>query len=154
LGTGKEQKIVIKSDSGLTSSEVDRMTKEAEEHAEDDHAKRELAEARNRSDQLIYSTEKTLKEHGGGLGPQERRNIEEAVKDLREALKGDDKKIIEQKAETLTQAAFQLGEMIYRKTRAQQEQAAGEEPKEGKSSKKPDDEDGEDVVDADFKVKD
>jgi len=82
LGTGKEQKIKIESSSGLDDSDIDRMVKEAEEHASEDHKKRELIDLRNQADQLVYQTEKTLKEHGDKIPESERKAIEEAVKKL------------------------------------------------------------------------
>jgi len=153
LGTGKEQEIEIKSDSGLTEAEIENMRKQAEEHAEDDHERRGLVEARNRADQLAYSTDRTLKEHGEAISAEERKEIEDALNDLREAMKGEDKDLIERKAETLTQASFKLGEIIYNKTRAQQEQAAGAEAPADEGGEAPEGEEGEDVVDADFEVK-
>jgi len=157
-GTGKEQEIVIKSDSGLSSEEVDKMKREAQEHAEEDHARRELVEARNLADHELYSIEKTLKEHGDRLSPDEREAVESAAKELREAIKGDDKALIQQKTEALQKASFRLGEVIYEQSKeaaasgeqgaeATAEQAADAAAGEQKGAE------GEDVVDADFEVK-
>jgi len=152
LGTGKEQKIQIKSDSGLSKEDIERMKREAEEHASEDKARRELVETRNRADQLAYSTEKTLKEHGDKLSSADRERIEEALKELREVIQKDDKALIESKMEALQRASYRLGEIIYEQTKARQQGAgAGQQAAEGGEQKPPE---GEDVVDADFEVKD
>jgi len=152
LGTGKEQKIQIKSDSGLSKEDIERMKREAEEHASEDKARRELVETRNRADQLAYSTEKTLKEHGDKLSSADRERIEEALKELSEVIQKDDKALIESKMEALQRASYRLGEIIYEQTKARQQGAgAGQQAAEGGEQKPPE---GEDVVDADFEVKD
>jgi len=155
LGTGKEQQIEIKSSSGLTESEIETMRREAEDHADEDRKRRELVEVRNMADQLIYSSEKTLKEHGDKLSPDERKQVDDALEDLRKAKDGDDAEAIQQKMETLQNASHRLAELIYQQSRAEQE-AGGEAgassagPAEASSR----DDEGEDVVDADFEVKD
>ncbi len=153
LGTGKEQQIEIKSSSGLTESEVDKMREEAEEHAGEDRQRRELAETRNMADQAVYSTAKTLKEHGDKLGADERQSVEDALEQLREVKDSGSKEEIEQRIEALQTASHRLAEVIYQQSRAQQqtqaEGAAGGGPEQGAA------EGGEDenVVDADFEVK-
>jgi molecular chaperone DnaK len=151
LGTGKEQHIEIKSDSGLTDAEVDRMRHEAEEHADEDRKRRDTAEARNRADQLVYETEKLLKEHGDKLSADERQNVESAVEQLKEVKDGDDAEEIKQRIEAVQTAAHRIAEVMYQQSKAQQAGTgpAAEEPGQeaGPSGAE------EDVVDADFEVK-
>ena len=152
MGTGKEHAIEIKSDSGLSKDDVENMRQEAEAHAAEDKDRRELIEARNQADQLVYTVEKSLKEHGDKLEESDKSAIEAAIKEAREVLESDDKATIEQKMETLQQASFKLGEIMYQQakgseqTEAAQEGPAPEEPGEGADE-------GEDVMDADFEVK-
>ncbi|MDP6106951.1 MAG: molecular chaperone DnaK, partial [Candidatus Brocadiia bacterium] len=160
-GTGKEQAIEIKSDSGLTKDQVERMREEAEEHAVEDKEHRALAETRNQADQLVYSVENTLKEHGEKLDQDDKDKITDAIKELNEAVKGDDKSDIEQKLETLQQTSFKLGEMMYEQAKGTQAPEGAEGPGAGapapedggaeEGSEAPGDD--EDVVDADFEVK-
>ncbi len=150
LGTGKEQQIEIKSDSGLTEAEVGRMREDAEAHAAEDRERRELIEARNMADQLLYTTEKTLDEHGDKLGAQERKQVDDALEKLRQVKDGDDKEAIQQAAEELQQASHRLAEVIYQQSKAQQAEAgpsaAGPQPGTEEAQE-------EEVVDADFEVK-
>jgi len=151
LGTGKEQQIEIKSDSGLTDAEVEKMRREAEEHADEDLALRELVEARNRADERVYTVEKTMKEYGDKIGPQERQEVEAALEDLRKIKDGDDKDAILQAVERLEASSHKLAEAMYQQSRAQQQGPAGEGPTQQEA---PPEEGGEeDVVDADFEVK-
>ncbi len=120
--TGKEQAIRIQASGGLTEEEIQRMIKEAQEHAEEDRQRRQLVEARNHADSLIYSTEKSLKEHGSKIGEAERTAIERAIADLKEVLDKEDIGLIKSRTEALSQAAMKLGEAMYR---AQQAEAAG-----------------------------
>ncbi len=141
--TGKEQSIRIQASGGLTEEEIERMVKEAEAHAEEDRKRRALIEARNNADALIYSTEKSLKEHGDKVGEAERKAIEDAVAALKEAVQGEDAEEIKRRTEALAQASMKLGEAMYK---AQQEAAggggeAGAEAAAGKD---------EGVVDAEF----
>ncbi len=152
LGTGKEQQIEIKSSSGLTDGEVEKMRKEAEEHAEEDKSRRELVEARNMADQLVYMTEKTLKEHGDRLGPDDREKVEKAIEELREVKDGDDKAAIDARMQQLQTASHRLAEVIYEQSKAQQ-QAAGAASAEPAAGAEAEQGEGEDVVDADFEVK-
>jgi len=160
LGTGKEQSIEIKSSSGLSEEEVERMTKEAEAHAAEDKKKRELVDLKNQADQLLYSTEKTLKEHGEKVSAQDRGNIESAVNNLREAIKGDDAEAIRRAMENLQQAGQQLGKILYEEAAKKQAasastaEAAGQAsppPEQGDQAKKKVD---SDVIDAEFEAKD
>jgi molecular chaperone DnaK len=149
LGTGKEQQIEIKSSSGLTDEEVESMRKEAEGHAEEDRARRELAETRNMADHLVYTTEKTLKEHGSKLAEADHKAVEKALEELRKEKDSDDVSRIKEKMEALQTAAHRLAEVIYRQSRAQEgQQPGGQAEREG-----PDKGGDEGVVDAEFEVK-
>jgi len=110
LGTNKEQKIRIESSSGLKEDEIKRMVREAEEHAEEDKKNREAAETRNEADNLIYSTEKTLKEFGDKVSAEDRRNIEVAVADLKTVIESRDVAKMKEKSEALKQASYKLAE--------------------------------------------
>ncbi len=111
--TGKEQKIVIKASSGLSEDEIKRMVRDAEAHAEEDKRFRELVETRNKADGMVHSVEKTLKDLGDKVDAGERGRIESAISDVRTALKGDDKGVIEKKTEALAQAAQALAQKAY-----------------------------------------
>jgi molecular chaperone DnaK len=126
LGTGKEQKIRIESSSGLTESDIDRMVKDAESHAEEDKKRRHEIEVRNNADALLYSTEKTLNEHGDKVSAEDKANIESALNELREALKGDDVSRIESAVEKLNTASHKLAEAMYQQAAAQHAQAGPE----------------------------
>ena len=159
--TGKENKITIKANSGLTEEEIQRMVRDAEANAAEDARLKELAEAHNQGDALVHSTRKALGEHGDKLEAGEKEKIEAAIKDLEEALKGTDKAAIDAKVEALSTASQKLGEKMYADMQAQQAAAgaaggaaggAGAAPGGEQASAKPAD---DDVVDADFKeVKD
>ena len=157
LGTGKAQSIKIESSSGLSKEEVERMAQEAESHAEEDKKKRELIDLKNQADHLIYLTEKTLKEHGEKVSEEERKAIETARDELKTILEGDDAAAIQAGMEKLSQASYKLSEMIYKEAaEAQGEGGAqgsqsGSGPKGGKEEGKGPD--GEDVIDAEFEVK-
>ena len=122
-GTGKEQKITIQSDGGLSEAEIDQMVKDAEANKESDKAKREIVDAKNQADSLINSTEKSLKEHGDKVEAADKEAIEKAKDELAEAAKGDDVDAIKSKVEALGQAAQKLGEAVYK---AQQAEAQAE----------------------------
>jgi molecular chaperone DnaK len=153
--TGKENKITIKANSGLTEDEIQKMVRDAEANAEEDKRLKEVAEAHNQGDALVHSTKKSLSEYGDKLEAGEKEKVEAAIKDLEEALKGNDKAEIDAKVAALSTAAQKLGEKMYADMQAQQAAAgaAGAAPGAGSSSEaKPKE---EDVVDADFKeVKD
>jgi len=139
-GTGKEQKITIKSDGGLNESEIEQMIKDAEANKESDKKKRELVDAKNHADSLINATEKSLKEHGDKVDESTKSEIEKAKDDLAEAAKTDNTDEIKSKIESLTQASMKLGEAIYK---AQQAEAQTEST--NTESKKEDN-----VVDAEY----
>ncbi len=149
LGTGNEQKITITSSAGISDNEIEKMMKEAEVHAEEDKRKREEAETRNNADNLIYSTEKSLRQLGDKLPSGERSNIESAISELKKALAGTDVEAIKQKSQNLMEASHKLAEAIYAQTT--QKTTKAEESK-GEKKSKPEDE--EEVVDADFEVVD
>ncbi|HLQ07836.1 MAG TPA: molecular chaperone DnaK [Steroidobacteraceae bacterium] len=111
--TGKEQKIVIKASSGLTEDEIKRMVRDAEAHAEEDKRFRELVETRNKADGLIHAVEKSLQGLGDKVDAAERAKVESAVSDLRTALKGDDRNVIEKKSEALAQASAGIAQRAY-----------------------------------------
>ncbi|HEX2605467.1 MAG TPA: molecular chaperone DnaK [Oxalicibacterium sp.] len=155
--TGKENKITIKANSGLTEEEIQKMVQDAEANAAEDKRLKEVAEARNQGDALVHSTRKSLTEYGDKLEAGEKEKIEAAIKDLEEALKGGDKAAIDEKTAALTTAAQKLGEKMYADMQAQQA-AAGGAAGAGAGAGAAHAEAGaqqDDVVDADFKeVKD
>jgi molecular chaperone DnaK len=146
LATGNEQKITITATGGLSSDEIDQMVKDGELHAAEDHAKREEAEVRNNADTLVYSTEKSLRELGDKVTPEDRRAIETALEDVKEALKGNDTDDIRRKTEILVQASYKLAEHMY----ANASEAGAPPPPEGDGSYgATEDAEGE-VIDADY----
>ncbi len=147
-GTGKEQKIQIQASGGLSESEISQMVKDAESNKEADKKKREAVDARNQADTLLHSTEKNLKEHGSKVSETDKKSIETASANLRNALKGTDIEDIKKKTQDLVQNSMKLGEAIYK---SQQSAKPEDSPKEAKKEEKKDD----NVVDADFEeVKD
>src|SRR3954451_19358018 len=112
--SGKEQSIRIQASGGLSEADIEKMVREAEAHAEDDKKRREAVDAKNHADALVHSTEKALAEHGSKVEESERRAIEDAVSDLKEALKGDDAEAIKAKTNTVAQASMKLGEAMYK----------------------------------------
>jgi len=150
-GTGKEQKIQIQASGGLSEEEIQKMVKDAEANKEADKKKRESVDSRNQADSLIFSTEKSLKEHGDKVSAEEKKAIESGIEDLKKSLEGTDSEDIKQKTQTLIQVSMKLGEAVYKSQ--QKEQPTNDATKEGKTEAK--DEDKENVVDADFEdVKD
>jgi molecular chaperone DnaK len=133
--TGKEQQIRIQASGGLSESDIDKMVKDAEANAAEDKKRREAVDAKNHADALVHSTEKALAEHGAKIADTERRAIEDAVSDLKEALKGDDAEAIKAKTNTLAQASMKLGEAMYK------QQAEADAAKDAAK---------DDVVDAEF----
>jgi len=123
--TGKENKITIKANSGLTEDEIQKMVRDAEANASEDAKKVELVSARNQADAMIHSVRKSLGEHGDKLEASEKEAIEAALKDTEEAIKGDDKAAIEAKTEALMTASQKLGEKVYADQQAAQQAAAG-----------------------------
>ncbi len=152
LGTGKEQSIRITASSGLSKDDIDRLTKEAEAHTEEDKRKREAIEARNQADSLVYSVEKNIKEFGDKISPADKSKIEDAIAKLKKAMEGDDLNAIKSAQEELTQASHKLAEAMYSKTAGQQqgpEAQAGPQGSAQQQGPKKDD----NVVDAEFEEK-
>jgi molecular chaperone DnaK len=141
--TNKEQQIRIQASGGLSEADIEKMVKDAEAHAEDDKKRKSAVEAKNHAEALVHSTEKAIAEHGSKVGDAERSAIENAIADLKEALKGDDAAIIQAKTNTLAQASMKLGEAMYK-------QAEGGEPADTSESTTGADGKKEDVVDAEF----
>ena len=145
--TGKEQQIRIQASGGLSEGDIERMVNEAEQHAEEDKKRRELVEARNHADALVHTTGKNLKEFGDKVSEDEKQAIENAVKDLREAVEGDDTEAIKGKTEALAQASMKLGEAMYKAS--QEAEAADAEPTDA-GTPPPGESTDSKVVDADF----
>jgi molecular chaperone DnaK len=148
-GTGKEQSIKITASSGLSEEEIEQLVKDAELHAEEDKNKKELVEAKNMGDSLIYTTEKSINEAGDKLDESTKGEINAAIENLKQALEGDNAEEIKQKTDELTQASHKLAEALYSQAAQQQpggESAAGGEG-EPQAEQGPQD---DDVVDADF----
>jgi molecular chaperone DnaK len=124
--TGKENKITIKANSGLSEDEIKRMEEEAAQYADEDRKLRELVDARNAGDNMVHSVRKTLSEHGDKLEADEKDKIEAAIKDLEEVLKSDDKDTIEAKTNALMEASHKLAEKVYAESQAQAETGAAE----------------------------
>ena len=142
--TGKENKITIKANGGLSDEEIKKMEEDAERFAEDDKKLKELVDAKNMAEAMIHSVEKSMKEHGDKLDKAEKEKIEASLKDLQEAIKSDNKDEIEAKNKALAEASQKLGEKVYAEQQAQQQ--TSESKKDGKEEKTVDAE----VVDADF----
>ena len=150
MGTGKEQSIEITASSGLDEKEIEKLVKDAEMHADEDKKKRELVDARNMADSLIYSTEKSIKEVGDKVDESTKENINQAIDNLKKAMEGDNAEEIKKLSEELTQASHKLAETMYAQASQDQEQAAGADgATEGTESPDSSAKD-EDVVDADF----
>ncbi|MDD5134663.1 MAG: molecular chaperone DnaK [Phycisphaerae bacterium] len=159
MGTGKQQSIQIKSSSGLSDAEVEKMKKDAESHADEDKKRREVVDLKNQADQLVYSTEKTLKEHGDKVSGDTRGNIESAMNNLKEVAKGEDGDAIKKAMENLSTAAQELGKILYEEA-AKKQAASGGAGTDGKAPEQKGDEGnvhrkgGDDVIDAEFEAKD
>ncbi|MEX2129329.1 MAG: molecular chaperone DnaK [Xanthobacteraceae bacterium] len=143
-GTGKEQQIRIQASGGLSEADIEKMVKDAEAHAAEDKKRRELVESKNQADALVHTTEKSLKEYGDKIGEADRTAIENAISDLKEALKGDDAEAIKAKAQTLAQASMKLGEAMYAAQKQGGDGSDGSAPGGSEGQAK------EDVVDAEF----
>ena len=143
LGTGKEQSIRITASSGLSKEEIDKMVRDAESHAAEDKKKRELIEARNHADGLVYATEKSLHEYGDKIDASEKKKIEDAVAALKQAMEGSDADAMKKASDELTQASHKLAEAVYAKAGQEGVSQAGEAPHEEAAK-------GEKVVEAEF----
>tara|TARA_B100001123_G_scaffold171291_1_gene197106 strand:- start:61 stop:1998 length:1938 start_codon:yes stop_codon:yes gene_type:complete len=144
-GTGKEQKIQIQASGGLSDEDINKMVKEAEANKEADKKKREAVDSRNQADTLLHTTEKSLKEHGSKLSDAEKKAIETASANLRNALKGTDTEEIKKKTQELVQASMKLGEAVYKS-----QQATNSQNTKGTDKKSETENKNDNVVDADF----
>ena len=144
-GTGKEQKIQIQASGGLSDEEIKKMVKEAEANKESDKKKRESVDARNQADTIVHATEKNLKEHGSKINEAEKKAIETAVSDLRNALKGTDTEEVKKKTQALIQASMKLGEAVYKSQQKPDNKASNNNNKDAKDNKE---KDKDNVVDA------
>ncbi len=151
LGTGKEQKIRIESSSGLSDDEIDKMVQDAELHAEEDKAERDKIEVTNQADNLIYSTEKSLKDYGDKISDEDKSAIEVAKEELSAALSAGDVEQIKAKMETLQQASYKLAEEVYKQASAEQGAQPGAEGAAAQGEQPAND---DNVEDADFEVVD
>ncbi|MDS9999889.1 molecular chaperone DnaK [Listeria cossartiae subsp. cayugensis] len=142
LGTGKEQNIVIKSSSGLTDEEIEKMVQDAEANAEEDKKNKENAELRNNADQLVFTVDKTLKDLEGKVDEEEVKKAEAARDELQEALKGEDFDAIKEKTESLNEIVQNLSVKLYEQAAAEQQAAGGAEGQEAPQN--------DDIVDAEF----
>jgi len=143
-GTGKEQKIQIQASGGLSEEEIKKMVKEAEANKEADKKKRETVDSRNQADSLMFSTKKSLKEHGDKVTAEEKKAIEEGIDKLKKSLEGTDSEDIKKKTQDLIQVSMKLGEAVYKSQQTK-------DPKSDENKdKKTDDKEKENVVDADF----
>jgi molecular chaperone DnaK len=143
-GTGKEQSMTITGGSALAKDEIDRMVKEAEAHAAEDHQRREEADVRNTAEQLVYSTEKLLKEHDAKLPEDVKTAVKGAVDELKTAIEGTDSAAVKEKTEKLSSVAQKIGEAIYAAGAAESAAAESPTPDAGKAAS------DEDVVDAEI----
>ena len=144
-GTGKEQQIRIQASGGLSEADIQKMVKDAEAHADEDKKRKAAVEAKNHAEALVHSTERALSEHGSKIGEGDRRAIENAMADLKEALKGDNAEAISAKANTLAQASMKLGDAVYK-----QAEGAGAAPGGEAGGAEPGGPKKDDVVDAEF----
>jgi molecular chaperone DnaK len=142
--TGKEQQIRIQASGGLSEADIEKMVKDAESHAEEDKKRKAAVEAKNHAEALVHSTEKALSEHGSKVGDADRTAIENAIADLKEALKGDDSAAIQAKTNALAQASMKLGEAMYKQQQEAQNASGAGGDGAASGEKK------EDVVDAEF----
>jgi molecular chaperone DnaK len=150
LGTGKEQSIRITASSGLSKEEIDKMVRDAEAHSSEDKKKRELIEARNQADSVVYQTEKSLKEFGDKIDAAEKQKIEEKLAEMKKTMEGNDPEAMKKAGEELMQASHKLAEAVYAQSQAGAGGEQGQAPGGQEAGPK-----GEKVVDADFEeVKD
>jgi molecular chaperone DnaK len=158
MGTGKEQSIRITPSSGLTEEEIDKMVKDAEAHADEDKKRKELIEVRNQADNIVYATEKSLKEHGDKVDPSTKDSIEKALENLKKVQNDEDVDKIKAAIEELTKVSHKLAEEMYKTASANAgnpEDSQGQGAESNQSETNTTQSSGDDVVDADFEeVKD
>jgi molecular chaperone DnaK len=153
LGTGKEQSIKIQASSGISEQEIKKMVKDAEAHSDEDKRKKGLIESRNKADQIVYTTEKTLKEYGDKVSAEEKKKIEQAIERVKSVIHNDNKDEIDRATEELLTASHKIAEEMYKKTTSQQ--YAGKPSEEQPEEKKEEKKEGKDgAVDADYEVMD
>ncbi len=148
--TGKSQRIEIKGSSGLDEKEIERMKRDAEEHATEDKARRELIDLKNQADHIIYTTQKSLEEHGDKVSAETRGNIESALSNLEDKIKGEDKGAIEAAFKQLNDSSVELGKAVYEAAASTVAAGGTEGAADTSAESKP----GEDVIDAEYEVKD
>ncbi|GFP28772.1 Hsp70 family protein, partial [Candidatus Hakubella thermalkaliphila] len=150
MATGNEQKITITASSGLSEEEIEKMIKEAQAHAEEDKRRKQLVEAKNHADNLIYSTEKSLRDIGDKIDPGDRKRIEDAIAELKKIMDTDDIDRLKRATDALLDASHKLAEAVYAKTSAQQQSTTGGQQASSQGPRT----DEEEVVDTDFEVVD
>ena len=148
--TQKEQKVKVEASSGLSSDEIDSMVEDAEKMSEKDKEKSEQVQKRNQLDELVYRTDKSFQELGDGLSDEEKKDLEQALEEGREALKSDDPGKIDQATEKITAVSHKLAELMYKKQQEEASAGAGEGGAEGQSSEQGNSTSGDDVIDAEF----
>ena len=154
LGTGNEQKITITASTKLNKEEIDRMVKQAQEYSDQDKRTKEKAETKNKADNLAYSAEKTLKDMAGKIDSAQKQKVEAAIKDLRESIKSDDEKDMQQKMDVLTNVLHEISSKMYQESAKKGEQQPPPPPgDEGKKKRKKGEGGEEDIIDADYEVK-
>lgn len=155
LGTGNEQKITITASTKLNKEEIDRMVKQAQEYADQDKRAKEKAETTNKADTLVYSAEKTLKDVAGKIDAEQKQKIETAIKDLKESMKTEDEKDIQQKMDTLTSALHEISAKVYQESAKPGEQQPPPPPGGEEQKRKENKGEGgeDDIIDADYEVK-
>ncbi len=151
-GTGKEQQIQIQASGGLSDTDIDKMVNEAQAHAEEDKSKKEAVETRNQADSMVYSTEKSLAEHGDKLDIKDKENIEKSINDLKDVLKNEsaDAGEIKSKLDALNTAAMKLGEIMYKQNPQTDQGSNAEKENVSKQNSEEKNKKDENVVDADF----
>ena len=154
LGTGNEQKITITASTKLNKDEIDRMVKQAQDYADQDKHTKEKVETKNKADNLAYSAEKSLKDMAGKIDSAQKQKTEAAIKDLRESIKSDDEKDMQQKMDALTNVLHEISSKMYQESAKQGEQPPPPPPgDEGKKKRKKGEGGEEDIIDADYEVK-
>ena len=147
-GTGKEQSITIQASANLSKSEIDNLKKEAEAHAQEDLKKKDLVEARNQADTVIYTTEKAMKDFSEKIDPSKKSELEGLITDLKNAMNGTNPQDITTKTETLSKAMYEVSAKIYQQTQDTAEQSQQEQKNDGQPNA------GDNIYDADFEVTD
>jgi len=153
MASGKRQSIEIKGSSGLDQGEIDKMRQDAKAHAEDDRKRRELVDVKNQADQFTWSTEKMLKDQGDKVSAEDRGKIESALNQLREAAKGDDADAIKRAMESLQTASHKVAEEMYKQAAGAQQAPGAEAPQGSGEEAKPAGKGDDDVIDAEYEVK-